>query len=983
MTVWVSFKVNGGPVDVEVEPMRRLADVLRDDLGLTGTKIGCNAGDCGACTVRIDGQQACACLVPVAQVAGCEVQTIEGGARIGGGIATAAVPPIPDGPAAREFTELGALQRAFLEAGAAQCGICTPGMLMAAADVLGQSTEPTEQQIADAIGGVLCRCTGYRKIVEAIGQAAREVSSGYAQDATSGHAQNKSSGFWQDRRASEAGSAVGARLAKVDGIERVTGSALYGADQPPGEFLVLRAVRSPHARARFRIGELGPLRQRFPGLVMVLTAADIPGQNRYGIYASGKDQPALAYGEVRHRGEAVVALVADAGTIEAIGDADVPIEWEPLPPVGDMEAAIAAGAPLLHAHAPSNVLINGRVARGDVEDALRRSIINAEVDVETTFVEHAYIEPEAGSARRVGDRIELFVSTQTPYMDRDEVALILGLRPDQVRIIPSAVGGGFGGKLDLSVHPLIATAAWLLDRPVRAIWTRPESMAASPKRHPSRIRARAGADAEGHLTAFQFHGDFDTGAYASWGPTVANRVPVHAMGPYEVPAVLATTRAIHTNNPPAGAFRGFGVPQAAIAHEALMDDLAAQLGIDALEFRLRNALRAGSVTATGQPLSASAGLPACLEALRPEWAGWRAMAEAWNAVQSAAGGPARRGVGIGAMWYGIGNTSMTNPSTIELGVDRAGGVTLYSGAVDIGQGASTVLVQIAADALGVPAGSIGLISGDTDRTADAGKSSASRQTFVSGNAARLAGEDLRAQILRLAEAGDEATITLGNGRATVLEPGGRPVAIDLDELSPVRATDASARPVLLGRGFFDPTTTPLDADGQGNPYATYAFGAQIAEVEVDLELGTTRVLRIVAAHDVGRAINPTQVEGQIHGGIAQGLGMALMEAYVPGRTENLHDYLIPTVGDIPPITCLLIEDHEPAGPYGAKGVGEPALVPTAPAILGAIHHATGARITRVPATPDRVRAAIRALAPPRAAVPSRRRAPRSDQIGQT
>ena len=943
MTVWVSFEVNGGPVDIEVEPMRRLADVLRDDLGLTGTKIGCNAGDCGACTVRIDGQQACACLVPVAQVAGCQVRTIEG---MGAGA---------PGAAAREFADLGDLQRAFLEAGAAQCGICTPGMLMAAEDVLEGPTDPTEAQIGDAIAGVLCRCTGYRKIVEAIGHGVVAHRSGPAHP--SGDTRPDAPGTRQP--------AVGARLAKVDGIERVAGSAIYGADQPPAEFLVLRAVRSPHARARFRIGDLGPLRQRFPGLVLVLTAADIPGQNRYGIYATGKDQPALADGEVRHRGEAVLALVGDARTIEGIDDADVPIDWEPLPPVRDMDAATAEGAPLLHPNVPSNVLISGRVARGDVEDALRRSVVSAEVDVETTFVEHAYIEPEAGSARRVGDRIELFVSTQTPYMDRDEVALILGLRPHQVRIIPSAVGGGFGGKLDLSVHPLIATAAWLLDRPVRAIWTRPESMAASPKRHPSRIRARAGADAEGHLTAFQFHADFDTGAYASWGPTVANRVPVHAMGPYEVPAVLATTRAIHTNNPPAGAFRGFGVPQAAIAHEALMDDLAAQLGIDALEFRLRNALHAGSVTATGQALRASAGLPACLEALRPHWASWRSATEAWNTVQSAAGGPARRGVGIGAMWYGIGNTSMSNPSTIELGVDRAGGLTLYSGAVDIGQGASTVLVQIAADALGVPADSVGLVSGDTDRTADAGKSSASRQTFVSGNAARLAGEDLRAQILRLAEAG-EGTITLGNGRATVLEPGGGDVVIDLAELTPVRVTDASASPVLLGRGFFDPTTTPLDADGQGHPYATYAFGAQIAEVEVDLELGTTRVLRIVAAHDVGRAINPTQVEGQIHGGIAQGLGLALMEAYVPGRTENLHDYLIPTVGDIPPITCLLIEDHEPAGPYGAKGVGEPALVPTAPAILGAIHHATGARITTVPATPDRVRAAIRALGSSRA-----------------
>ncbi|MES2210444.1 MAG: molybdopterin cofactor-binding domain-containing protein [Chloroflexota bacterium] len=949
MTAWVSFRVNGAQVDVETDPMRRLADVLRDDLGLTGTKIGCNAGDCGACTVRLDGRQVCACLVPVAQAAGTEVLTVEGLGSKGAG------PGRASEVAPREFGDLGDLQRAFLDAGAAQCGICTPGMLMAADDLLSRSPNPSEPEILDGLGGVLCRCTGYRKILEAVSAVASR-----ARGPETRGPETRGPGARGPEAEAAPGSAVGTRMAKVDGLERVTGSAIYGADQAPEAFLVVRAVRSPHARARFTLGDMAPLHERFPGLVRVLTAADIPGQNRYGIYATGKDQPALADREVRHRGEAVAALVGDAATIDAIADLDVPIAWEPLRAIPDMEAAAASAAPLLHDHALSNVLVSGRVVRGDVEAALARSAVTAEVTVETTFVEHAYIEPEAGSARRVGDRIELFVSTQTPYMDRDEVALILGIRPDQVRIIPSAVGGGFGGKLDLSVHPLIATAAWLLDRPVRAVWTRPESMAASSKRHPARIRAAAGADADGRLSGLRFHGDFDTGAYASWGPTVANRVPVHAMGPYAIPAVLATTRAIHTNNPPAGAFRGFGVPQAAIAHEALMDDLAAQLGIDALEFRHSNALRSGSITATGQVLRASVGLAACLDALRPHWAEMRAAADVWNAEGASAQRPTRRGVGIGAMWYGVGNTSLTNPSTMEIGIDHDGSVTLYSGAVDIGQGASTVLVQIAADALGVPAATINLVSGDTDRTADAGKSSASRQTFVSGNAARLAGADLRAQLLRLAEAGDQATIALGNGRATVTEAGGPAVTIDLAELAAVPGTDLTAAPVLLGRGFFDPTTTPLDADGQGDPYATYAFGAQVAEVEVDLELGTTRVLRVVAAHDLGRAINPTQVEGQIQGGIAQGLGFALMEAYLPGRTENLHDYLVPTVGDIPPIECLLIEDAEPAGPYGAKGVGEPALVPTAPAILGAIHHATGARITTVPATPDRVRSAIQA-----------------------
>ncbi|HEY8016736.1 MAG TPA: molybdopterin cofactor-binding domain-containing protein, partial [Dongiaceae bacterium] len=316
-------------------------------------------------------------------------------------------------------------------------------------------------------------------------------------------------------------------------------------------------------------------------------------------------------------------------------------------------------------------------------------------------------------------------------------------------------------------------------------------------------------------------------------------------------------------------------------------------------------------------------------------------------------GRVKRGVGIGCMWYGIGNTSLANPSSMRIGLAADGRLTLYNGAVDIGQGSNTIMTQMAADALGVPVEAFRIVMGDTDRTADGGKTSASRQTFVSGNAVKAAGEDLRQKLLRLANVGAGATITIGDGQV-VLSENGHAQGVDLARLPNLN----DEGDVLLGEGRFDPPTTPLDANGQGIPYATYGFAAQMAEVEVDVELGTVKVRRIVAAHDVGRAINPIQVEGQIHGGIAQGLGLALMEEYLPGRSENLHDYLIPTVGDMPEIEVIIIEDREPLGPYGAKGIGEPALIPTAPAILGAIHHATGARVTRVPATPERVLAAM-------------------------
>jgi CO/xanthine dehydrogenase Mo-binding subunit len=434
-------------------------------------------------------------------------------------------------------------------------------------------------------------------------------------------------------------------------------------------------------------------------------------------------------------------------------------------------------------------------------------------------------------------------------------------------------------------------------------------------------------------------------------------VPVHATGPYFVPAMRAHTRAVYTNDTPAGAFRGFGTPQAALAHEGLMDELADRLGRDRLELRLANALRAGQATNTGQVLQASVGMAECLRRLQPHWQEGLEAVGAFNKRRA----PLRQGMGIGCMSYGIGNTSMSNPSMIRVGLGRDGSLTLFSGAVDIGQGSSTILAQICADAVGIPVDRLRLVTGDTDLTQDAGKTSASRQTFVSGKAAELAGRDLRRQLLALAEAPESARLEPDGGKLRVTWQGGART-VDLRRLPAAGARGPAGTPlrgvVLMGTGTFDPPTTPQDANGQGTPYATYAFAAQIAQVEVDLELGTVRVLRMVAAHDVGRAVNPIQVEGQVHGGIAQGLGMALMEEYVAGRTDNLHDYLIPTAGDMPRIDVLLVEDPEPLAAFGAKGVGEPALVPAAPAILSAIRHATGARIRQLPATPERVRQAI-------------------------
>jgi aldehyde oxidoreductase len=908
----LELQVNGAKVGAKIDPSARLTTLLRDALQLKGTKVGCDAGDCGACTVLIDGEVACGCLVAAGQVAGAEITTIEG---------------IANTPTGKR------LAKAFTRHGAAQCGICTPGMMVGAAALLSRNTDPSRADVEGALGGVLCRCTGYRKIVDAVLETALDdgVSSPIAAQPAPGDA-------------------VGRSLPRLDGKAKLDGGEIFGADAIPGGAVLVRAVRSPHAAARFTIGDLTAFQAAHPGIELVLTADDIPGSNLQGVIPAFADQPVLAETFTRFPGEAIAIVAARPEAITALDLSDFPVIWEPLDALSTNADATRADAPRLHENRPGNILVEGHVERGDAERALTEAAHWIEGTFTTPFVEHAYIEPEAGFAVRIGDRIEIHASTQAPHMDREALALVLGIAPEAVRIAPTACGGGFGSKIDLTIEPFIALAAWRLNRPAYMIFSRNESMRTSTKRHPSEITARIGCDAAGKITAMAFEGTFNTGAYASWGPTVANRVPIHASGPYFTPNYRAHSVAVHTNGPTSGAFRGFGVPQAAITQESLYHDLADQIGMDQLDFRLANALDNNQTTVTGQVFAESIGIKACLEALRPAWEHELAAARAFN--ETASDGTSRRGVGIGTCWYGCGNTSMANPSTMRIGLTPAGRIVLHQGAIDIGQGSTTVMSQIAADALGIRIEDLDLLGADTDITPDAGKTSASRQTVVSGTAVLKAGAALRQKILLQANAGAAAEIQFGDD-GIVISDNGDTRSLDLSGLE----VNVGGY-VLEAEETYDPPTTPLDAKGQGDPYSVYGYGAQIAVASVDMVLGTVKLERIVAAHDVGRAINPLLVEGQIQGGVAQGIGLALMEEYIPGRTENLHDYLIPTIGDVPDIECIIVEVPDPLGPRGAKGLGEHVLIPTAPAILNAIKHASGARMRQVPATPARVRAAI-------------------------
>ncbi len=891
----ISFILNGQEVRHE-GGFDRLSRVLRDGFGCRDVKVGCDAGDCGACTVLVDGDPVCSCITAAGQAAGKRVETLAG-LREDGAV-------------------FSRLSEAFLAHGAAQCGICTPGMMVAATALLRRVARPSEAEVEDALGGVLCRCTGYRKIIDAVMGAARPDISGMG---------------------------VGAGIVRVDGARKVEGREVFGDDASPYNALVIKVIRAPDDHCRFTFGDLNGWREAH-GIDLILTARDVPGKNLFGTIPGFIDQPVYADGIARFRGEAVASVVGQAEVMRTLDFSTVPVTWEPV--AGAREPDAAKAMEPFHAGRAENVMCAGFVQKGDAEAALARSDFRAEGTFETRFIEHAYIEPEAGYADWVDGRVEVHGGTQAPHMNRDSLAEILALPVDAIRIVPTAVGGGFGSKLDISFQPHVALAAMRLKRAVRVAYTRSESMASTTKRHPGKMRVRAGVTKDGRLSGFVFDGVFNTGAYSSWGPTVANRVPVHAGGPYAHADYRARAEGVHTNCPPAGAFRGFGVPQAAIAQEAVFDDLAAAVGMDRLEFRHLNALDNGIPTATGQIFDGAVGVKPCLEALRPAWKKAQESASVFNEK----GGEVRKGVGIACGWYGCGNTSLPNPSTIRAGITADGRIVLHQGAMDIGQGANTVVAQIFAEALGVDVRQVEIVGPDTDVTPDAGKTSASRQTYVSGNAARLTGLALRAELLRLTNASD-GVISVSEGGIAVISSSGTIHRAPLPE---------GEGYVIEAAESYDPPTKPLDENGQGVPYAVYGYTAQMVELTVDTGLGTVTLDHIHAAHDVGRAINPVLVEGQIHGGVAQGIGLALMEEYIPGRTDNLHDYLIPTIGDVPPITSHIVEVADPNGPYGAKGLGEHVLIPTAPAILSAIRHATGARVTRLPATPDRVLAAIRA-----------------------
>ncbi len=761
------------------------------------------------------------------------------------------------------------------------------------------------------------------------------------------------------KAAERAGGVVGTSVPRPDAEAKVRGEARYADDLSFGGMVHVKAIRSerPHARIRsLDLAEVGSS----PGVVGTVTAADVPGENIVPIIY--RDMPLLADGLVRYVGEPIALVAAETRLAAAEAAARARVGYEDLPAVFDPRQALAPDAPqvaLPHAAEGGNVFNHMVIRKGDVAQGFARADVIVEGEYEVGYQEHAYLEPQGVIAAPEDGGMTVYGTLQCPFYVQNAVANVLGLPLARVRIVQTATGGGFGGKEDVPSHlaAMAAVVAWKLRRPAKLVLDRAEDIATTSKRHPGIIRYRTGAKRDGTLTAVEVEFYYNAGAYQTLSSAVLWRGLVHAAGPYRIPHVKVDAYSVATNTVPCGAFRGFGSPQVIFAHESQMDELARRLGIDPLGLRAKNALRVGDETSTGQVLSESVGLGACIEKARElsRWGERQAEVAAFNRRERFK----RRGLGISTVMYGVGmgaKAPLLDKAGAYLKLEADGSVTLAVGTTEMGQGAETVLSQIAADGLGVPLEAVRLAPVDTSRVPDSGPTVASRTTTVQGMAVLDAARKLRARVE------DAVRAILGCPQFTVegrqFCPPEEPTrSVSLGEVARwmwAHNWDLGATGWAEGKPVdWDPAT------GRGNAYFVYAYACHVALVEVDCLTGETRVAGFWAVHDSGKIVNPATARGQVIGGIAQGIGYALMEELLSrdGRilSPSFTAYHIPTTLDVPlGITVEFIEAPYSGGPFGAKGLGEVPLMASHAAVANAVSAAAGSRLRVYPAIPERV-----------------------------
>lgn len=942
--------INGEWIERASDGKQSLMRFLRDELGLKGTKNGCEKGHCGTCTVLVNGEAKRSCLLRLERLQDAQIQTIEGLApgltpeechhRAGTDPEHRCArnqpyraPAYRDGrnsiyEAAPRYEELHPIQRAFADEGAVQCGFCTPGMVLAAKALLDSNPQPDETALREAFRNNICRCTGYGAILRAVKRAAAYLAS--------------EPGFCAAEKTGICG--PGSSPVRKDALAKVAGTPVFADDYEADGALHGVLVFSEHAHARIVTIYCDEARKQ-PGVALVLTGADVPGRNAFGLFVP--QQPVIARDEVKYLGDIVAVVFAETRDQAEAARALIKVDYEVLPALLDPLVTVREGSPRVHDDKPDNIVHHVSVRKGDTDSAFAAADVVIEGVYDTPAVEHAYLEPEACLiTHEPGGALTVYTGNQGSISYRDQIAASLLIPPEKVRVVLTACGGGFGGKEEPTVQIQAALGAMRTGRPVKMVLSREESIRLTTKRHPMHIRMKHGATKDGRIVALESEVVADGGAYISQSKPVVFRSAVTATGPYVVENVKADSRGVYTHKNPSGAFRGFGSTQACFACEIQMDKLARALGMSPVELRRKNGFRPGLQTGTGQTLGPGVGYLGTLEAAER---GLAAMKDELSKLERPA--HVKLGFGLASAYKNVGiGVGLADAASATVEVLESGRVLVLTGASDIGQGSDTIAAQIASEELSVPYELIDVRACDTSVSPDGGMTTASRQTYVTGNAVRMAARKLREKMA----AGSAPVGQTELARAwAVAAKTGEKLRVEYTYLPPktyAHQTDANPKP---GK-------TP----GEFDIHYAYCFGSAAVAVEVDTQTGEVKVLKVVAAQDVGKALHPQNVIGQIEGSVAMGLGLGLSEEFVEDETrihtDNLAKLKLFTTRNMPPLDAIFVEAAEPDGPYGAKGMGEVGLNPFPPALSNAIFDATGVRLQSLPMKKEKVLAALAA-----------------------
>lgn len=922
----LTLTVNGKHHHLLIPEMRTLQDVLREDLGMTGTKKVCNDGYCGACTVLLNQQAVKSCLVLALNVNGEDIVTIEG---------------------LSANHRLDPLQQAFIDHGATQCGMCTPGMILSAKALLLHQPHPTEDDIKEAIKGNLCRCTGYVKIVEAI-KALAETSS------------PSSLAHSSPLALEEAGKeVVGHGVLRVDGQEKVSGQASYVIDMTLPGMLYGAILRSPIPHGRI-LSIKTEACLALEGVMAVITGQDMPSKG-FGAFVA--DETGLAVDKVRYVGDGVAAVCATDEETARRALSLIEVEYEELPYVTDPEEALAENAPKIH-DVERNIVAHNQVVGGDVQQGFKEADFIFEDRFVTSKQAHTCLEPHVCIADwDLSGKITLYDSTQTPYFMRYHLANIFDLPTSKIRVIAPYVGGGFGSKSEVqAIHVCALILSKMTGKPVKMAHDRDEEFIASRTRHKEIIYLKTGVKKDGRITARQARVIVDNGAYTSYGPGVSLTQSMLGGAVYKIPHYRYDGYVVYTNTPIGGAFRGFGSPQFTYAAESQADMIAARLGMDPLTFRRINLTETGDRAISG-PVLRTNGARETLERVVREL-GYDPT-DSNNRLKK----PPYVGIGFAVgthftsgKFHPEANADFCG-ATVKVNDD--GSVNILAGVVEMGTGCATTLSQVAAEELGIDLRDIEITLSDSEMTPPDLGTFGSRATTLGGRAVQEACRKIKTQLAK------EAAGRLGCSPQDVKFHNKQVFAasdpehgIDLGELvHTMLFRDGGGTHVMASAHFDAPCSLPDPETGVGDFAMSYSFGTHGVVLQVDPDTGKITILKVVAATDCGRIINPLGAEGQVHGGIMQGLGYALYEDFkvVDGQplSTRFGQYKIPTVMTVPPIQTLWVETDDPHGLYGSKGLAEMGMVPTAPAVANAVYDAIGVRITDLPITPEKILRALR------------------------